>query len=121
MPRGLLPRHPRGCLGFGRQVAGIAGPFPSRGLQPADRHVLDRSGQRHALRAETDNRPRPDLRAAPPEQAEPLYEKFVEELGMQLSHVARGRFGSRMIVRSVADGPVNIIAEFSAAPVGSRQ
>jgi D-tyrosyl-tRNA(Tyr) deacylase len=44
--------------------------------------------------------------AAPPEVAEPLYERFCERLGAQ-----RGRFGARMAVALVNDGPVTIPIE----------
>ena len=42
--------------------------------------------------------------AAAPELAEPLYERFCERLGAQ-----RGRFGARMAVELVNDGPVTIL------------
>jgi D-aminoacyl-tRNA deacylase len=44
--------------------------------------------------------------AAPPEQAEPLYERFCERLG-----AARGRFGAQMAVELVNDGPVTLLLE----------
>jgi D-tyrosyl-tRNA(Tyr) deacylase len=44
--------------------------------------------------------------AAPPDVAEPLYERFCELLGAQ-----RGRFGARMQVELVNDGPVTIMIE----------
>ncbi|MEX2194863.1 MAG: D-aminoacyl-tRNA deacylase [Thermoleophilaceae bacterium] len=44
--------------------------------------------------------------AAPPEQAEPLYERVRETLGAQ-----GGRFGARMAVELVNDGPVTVIVE----------
>ena len=44
--------------------------------------------------------------AAPPEQAEPLYELVRDALGAQ-----GGRFGARMEVALVNDGPVTLIAE----------
>jgi D-tyrosyl-tRNA(Tyr) deacylase len=44
--------------------------------------------------------------AAPPEQAEPLYDRFCERLG-----AARGRFGARMAVELVNDGPVTLLLE----------
>jgi D-tyrosyl-tRNA(Tyr) deacylase len=49
--------------------------------------------------------------AAPPETAEPLYERFcaaLEALGVQVS---RGVFGARMEVSLVNDGPVTIVLE----------
>src|SRR2546423_1411327 len=44
--------------------------------------------------------------AAPPEVAEPLYERFCDALGAQ-----RGVFGARMAVSLVNDGPVTILLE----------
>jgi D-tyrosyl-tRNA(Tyr) deacylase len=44
--------------------------------------------------------------AAPGELAEPLYERFCERLG-----AARGRFGARMAVSLVNDGPVTLLVE----------
>lgn len=57
-------------------------------------------------------------RAAPPEQAEVLYERFVarvRELGPQ---TATGRFGALMRVELVNDGPVTFVLE--EPPGGSR-
>ncbi len=44
--------------------------------------------------------------AAPPEHAEPLYERFCERLG-----AARGVFGAMMDVELVNDGPVTLLLE----------
>jgi D-tyrosyl-tRNA(Tyr) deacylase len=44
--------------------------------------------------------------AAPPEAAEPLYERFCERLG-----ASRGIFGAMMAVELVNDGPVTVILE----------
>ena len=44
--------------------------------------------------------------AAPPERAEPLYERFSERLGAQ-----RGVFGASMQVALVNDGPVTLLLE----------
>jgi D-aminoacyl-tRNA deacylase len=44
--------------------------------------------------------------AAPPELAEPLYERFCERLGAK-----RGRFGARMAVELLNDGPVTVLLE----------
>jgi D-tyrosyl-tRNA(Tyr) deacylase len=44
--------------------------------------------------------------AAPPEHAEPLYERFCERLGAK-----RGVFGAMMAVELVNDGPVTLIVE----------
>ena len=44
--------------------------------------------------------------AAPPERAEPLYERFCERLGAE-----RGVFGAVMAVELVGDGPVTLLLE----------
>ena len=44
--------------------------------------------------------------AAPPEDAEPLYERVREALGAE-----GGRFGARMAVTLVNDGPVTLLVE----------
>jgi D-aminoacyl-tRNA deacylase len=49
--------------------------------------------------------------AAPPEHAEPLYERFCERLGAR-----RGVFGAMMAVELVNDGPVTLLVE-SPAPL----
>ena len=49
--------------------------------------------------------------AAPPELAEPLYERFIqllEELGLE---IARGIFGAHMEVEIHNDGPVTLMVE----------
>ena len=44
--------------------------------------------------------------AAPPDRAEPLYERFCDRLGAQ-----RGVFGAMMAVELVNDGPVTLLVE----------
>jgi D-tyrosyl-tRNA(Tyr) deacylase len=46
------------------------------------------------------------IAAAPPEQAEPLYERFCERLGAR-----RGVFGALMAVDLTNDGPVTLLVE----------
>jgi D-tyrosyl-tRNA(Tyr) deacylase len=46
------------------------------------------------------------IQAAPPEQAEPLYERFCERLDAR-----RGAFGAIMAVELVNDGPVTLMLE----------
>ena len=48
--------------------------------------------------------------AAPPELAEPLYERFCEQLGAE-----RGRFGAAMELELVNDGPVTLMLEVDPA------
>ncbi len=52
--------------------------------------------------------------AAPPAEAETLYERFVEQLRALGLEVATGRFGARMQVEIVNDGPVTFVLEVSA-------
>ena len=55
---------------------------------------------------------RPDFsQAAPRDQAEPLYEAFCDALRELGVPVATGRFGARMAVQLVNDGPVTIVLE----------
>jgi len=49
--------------------------------------------------------------AAPPEQAEPLYERFVEVLREEGLEVCTGIFGAYMAVEIHNDGPVTLIVE----------
>lgn len=49
--------------------------------------------------------------AAPPEQAERLFNHYVSELKKRTPQVATGRFGARMEVFLVNDGPVTLILE----------
>jgi D-tyrosyl-tRNA(Tyr) deacylase len=51
-------------------------------------------------------------RAARPDDARPLYERFVQRLGaLHGSPVQTGRFGAMMQVASVNDGPVTVIID----------
>ena len=82
-----------------------------------DRSLLDTGGEalvvsQFTLLADTAKGQRPSFaEAAPPAEAEPLYEAFcatLEELGVK---VATGEFGARMAVELVNDGPVTIVLE----------
>ncbi|MCS7089764.1 MAG: D-aminoacyl-tRNA deacylase [Verrucomicrobiota bacterium] len=51
-------------------------------------------------------------RAAPPDFAQPLYERFVHALAAELDRpVATGRFGAMMQVHLVNDGPVTLVID----------
>jgi D-aminoacyl-tRNA deacylase len=82
-----------------------------------DRSLLDVGGQalvvsQFTLIADTAKGNRPSFSgAAPPEQAEPLYERFCDALRELGVPVERGEFGARMVVEIVNDGPVTIILE----------
>lgn len=49
--------------------------------------------------------------AAPPELAQSVYDKFVEQARQKVGHVATGSFGSMMKVELVNDGPVTILLD----------
>jgi len=59
------------------------------------------------LYADTRKGNRPSfVQAAPPEEAEPLYERVREGLGAR-----GGRFGARMAIELVNDGPVTLVID----------
>ncbi len=80
-----------------------------------DRSLLDVGGEalvvsQFTLLADTAKGNRPSFgEAAPPEEAEPLYESFCEALRAQGVPVETGVFGARMAVELVNDGPVTIV------------
>jgi D-aminoacyl-tRNA deacylase len=82
-----------------------------------DRSLLDTGGEalvvsQFTLSADTAKGNRPSFSdAARPEQAEPLYERFCEELRALGVPVATGVFGARMDVELVNDGPVTIVLD----------
>jgi D-aminoacyl-tRNA deacylase len=60
---------------------------------------------------------RPDFsKAARPEQAEPIYERFCEALRDRGVPVSTGRFDARMEVELVNDGPVTIVLDVGEHP-----
>jgi D-tyrosyl-tRNA(Tyr) deacylase len=82
-----------------------------------DSSLLDTGGaalvvSQFTLIADTAKGNRPSFtEAAPPEEAEPLYDAFCEALAALGVTVARGVFGARMQVELVNDGPVTIVLE----------
>jgi D-tyrosyl-tRNA(Tyr) deacylase len=82
-----------------------------------DRSVLDAGGSalvvsQFTLIADTAKGNRPSFAgAAPPELAEPLYERFTSRLRALGVPVETGVFGARMEVELVNDGPVTIVLD----------
>jgi D-tyrosyl-tRNA(Tyr) deacylase len=84
-----------------------------------DRSLLDTGGEALVVSNFTliaDSRrqkgTRPDFsKAARPEQAKPLYERFCAALSAQGVRVATGVFGARMKLEIVGDGPVTIVLD----------
>jgi D-tyrosyl-tRNA(Tyr) deacylase len=80
-----------------------------------DRSLLDTGGaalvvSQFTLIAETAKGSRPSFSAAaPPEEAEPLYEAFCAALRRAGIEVSTGVFGARMQLELVNDGPVTIV------------
>ena len=80
-----------------------------------DRSLLDGGGaalvvSNFTLIADTAKGSRPSFSgAAPPEEAEPVYEAFTAALRAVGVEVATGVFGARMAVELVNDGPVTIL------------
>jgi D-aminoacyl-tRNA deacylase len=82
-----------------------------------DRSLLDVGGaalvvSQFTLIADTEKGNRPSFSgAAPPEQAEPFYERFCDELRKLGVPVETGVFGARMRLELVNDGPVTIVLD----------
>jgi len=82
-----------------------------------DRSVRDVAGaalvvSQFTLIADTAKGNRPSFAdAAPPEEAEPLYERFCAELRGHGVPVEQGVFGARMEVELVNDGPVTVVLD----------
>jgi D-aminoacyl-tRNA deacylase len=83
-----------------------------------DRSIQDVGGavlvvSQFTLIADTEKGNRPSFAgAAPPEEAEPLYEAFCQVLSGGLGlQVETGVFGARMTVAIANDGPVTVILE----------
>jgi D-tyrosyl-tRNA(Tyr) deacylase len=82
-----------------------------------DRSLLDVGGEalvvsQFTLIADTTKGNRPSFaHAAPPEEAEPLYEHFCDALRREGVAVSTGVFGARMAISLVNDGPVTIVLD----------
>ena len=90
--------------------------FPDDGGK-FDRSLLDVGGSalvvsQFTLLADTAKGNRPSFSgAAGPERAEPLYERFCDELRALGVSVQTGVFGAKMQLELVNDGPVTIVLE----------
>ena len=86
-----------------------------RGDGKFDRSLQDVGGaalvvSQFTLIADTRKGNRPSFtNAAPPEQAEPLYEDFCAAVAEEGIPVERGVFGARMAVALINEGPVTIV------------
>jgi D-tyrosyl-tRNA(Tyr) deacylase len=82
-----------------------------------DRSVVDVGGaalvvSQFTLIADTAKGNRPSFsEAAPPREAEPLYDRFCEALRELGVPVETGVFGASMLVESVNDGPVTVVLD----------
>jgi D-tyrosyl-tRNA(Tyr) deacylase len=114
-------------LGVGRgdgveEAVRLAGKIARLRVSPGedgrfDRSLLDTGGSalvvsQFTLLADTAKGNRPSFTdAAPPEEAEPLVERFCGELEALGIPVGRGVFGAKMAVELVNDGPVTIVLD----------
>ena len=98
-----------------RKIAGLRVFADERGLM--NRDVREAGGgvlavPQFTLYGDARRGRRPDfLRAARPEQAEPLFERFCEALASERVPVARGVFRAHMEVELLNDGPVTLMIE----------
>ena len=82
----------------------------NRTIQDVEGSVLVIS--QFTLHAKTKKGNRPSfINAARPEQAIPLYNKFVDELKERVRNVKTGLFAAEMFVSSVNNGPVTILID----------
>ena len=92
--------------------------FDGEGGKINDRSILDREGDilvvsQFTLAGRVEKGNRPDYtQAAPPDEAETLYEYFIDTLKkLGVKTVESGTFGASMNVKLQNDGPVTLIIE----------
>jgi len=91
--------------------------FPGDGSSEFDKSVLEEEKEvlvvsQFTLYGGCNKGRRPDFNdAARPEQAEPLYDKFVERMIETGITVATGQFKASMKIELINDGPVTLIIE----------
>jgi D-tyrosyl-tRNA(Tyr) deacylase len=126
-PGGEIGRGVCVLLGVARgdgeaQAARLAGKVARLRIFPDDDGRFDRSAldvggatlvvAQFTLIADTAKGNRPSFaEAAPPEQAEPLYERFCGELRALGLPVETGVFGTKMELELVNEGPVTIVLD----------
>jgi D-tyrosyl-tRNA(Tyr) deacylase len=104
------------------QATRLAGKVATLRIFPDDEGRFDRSVEdvagavlavsQFTLVADTAKGNRPSFAdAAPPEEAEPLYERFCAELRALGVPVQTGIFGAKMEVELVNDGPVTVVLD----------
>src|SRR6478672_85831 len=105
--RALVQRVSRASVSVEGALVSEIGPglLVLLGVTHGDREVLCVSQFTLYGDARKGNRPS-YVAAAPPEQAEPLYERFCERLDAR-----RGVFGALMAVQLTNDGPVTLLVE----------
>ncbi len=87
-------------------------PGPDGEVSAADLGLPALVVSQFTLYADTRKGRRPSWQeAAPGDQAEPLVEAVIAELRTRGCRVATGRFGARMQVSSVNDGPMTLLLE----------
>jgi D-tyrosyl-tRNA(Tyr) deacylase len=107
-----------------RKIAGLRVFADEKGLM--NRDVRETGGgvlavPQFTLYGEARKGRRPDfMRAARPEHAEPLFERFCATLATEQVRVARGVFRAHMEVELVNDGPVTLMIESPGAAGGER-